>query len=149
MPLLDSDQIFNQKSLLPGMLDDIEVRPLWAARFDLQIGNWNLPKLVNDFWRIYQNDAAGGRLISASGTIDLEPHAVYIIPAGLELSSRNEEPIAQFFIHFEFRGIPRSRLKTSFPDPCASRTIRCFRKSFRGSATASRARGATTFRSSA
>ncbi|MCW3058245.1 MAG: AraC family transcriptional regulator [Capsulimonas sp.] len=117
MPLLDSDQVFNQKSQLPGMLDDIEIRPLWAARFDLQVGNWNLPKLVNDFWRVYQNDASGGRLISATGTIDLEPHAVYIIPAGLELSSRNEEPITQFFIHFEFRGIPPIAFEDIFPGP--------------------------------
>jgi hypothetical protein len=53
---------FNDKSQLPAMLDDLDIRLLWAQRDDLAVGAWNHASLANDFWRLYQNDAPGGFL---------------------------------------------------------------------------------------
>jgi AraC-like DNA-binding protein len=117
MDMSNPDLTFNDKSRLPGMLDDIDVRLLWAQRDDLEPGAWNHERLANDFWRIYQNDRAGGVLICNGQDIPLEADAIYIIPAGLTLSSRNAEYFRQFFIHFDLRGVPPVVFHELFPAP--------------------------------
>lgn len=117
MDMAHPDPIFNDKSRLPGMLDDIDVRLLWAQRDDLRPGAWNHEHLASNFWRIYQNDRPGGFLTANGREIPLEQNAVYIVPSGLGLSSRNSERLCQFFIHFDLRGVPPVAFQELFPAP--------------------------------
>ncbi len=119
MPPTTADAPFNDKSLLPAMLDDIDVRLLWAQRDELSPGDWDHAQLANDFWRLYQNDRDGGYLTSAGHEIALEARAIYIVPAGLELSSRSVSPFSQFFVHFDLRGVPPIVFHELFPGPMA------------------------------
>lgn len=111
------DEICNEKSRLLGMLDDIDVRLLWAQRAGLPAGAWNIASLANDFWRIYQNDVDGGVLTCGGRSEALVGGSVYIIPPGLSMSSRNEADIRQFFIHFDLRGVPPFAFQELFPGP--------------------------------
>jgi AraC-like DNA-binding protein len=113
----DPDRICNDKSRLPGFLDEIDVRLLYAAFDDLPAGAWNHERLVNDFWRLYQNDAASGTVVCGDEPIDLVPNGVYLIPSGLNLASKNSAHIGQFFVHFDLRGVPPFAFRDLFPSP--------------------------------
>jgi AraC-like DNA-binding protein len=47
----------------------------------------------------------------------MEAGAVYIVPSGLRLSSRNSAVLTQFFIHFDIEDIPPAVLRQLFPLP--------------------------------
>ncbi|BDI31171.1 hypothetical protein CCAX7_32220 [Capsulimonas corticalis] len=99
------------------MLDDLDIRLLWAQRDNLPPGWWSHPLLVNDHWRLYQNDAPGGWLKNRDQVLPLEAREVYLIPSGLELSSDNDAPLRQFFVHFDLRGLPPIVFQEMFPGP--------------------------------
>ena len=113
----DPDRICNDKSRLPGFLEEIDVRLLYAGLDDLPPGAWTHDRLVNDFWRLYQNDGPGGIVISGDEPIDLVANGVYLVPNSLKLSSRNTEHLRQFFIHFDLRGVPPFAFRDLFPSP--------------------------------
>jgi len=113
----DVDAVFNDKSRLPGMLDEIDVRLLWAHRELLPARSWNFDNLANDFWRVYQNDVDGGTLIVDGRAFPLIGHGVYIIPSGLPMSSRNDRDLTQFYLHFDLRGVPPFAFRELFPGP--------------------------------
>jgi AraC-like DNA-binding protein len=112
-----SQAVFNDKSRLPGILDDLDVRLLVSRRDDLPPGWWNHPQMANDFWRLYLNDAMGGILTYNGIEMPVEATAVYLVPEGLALSSRNSQRFRQFFIHFDVRGIPPTVFNELFPGP--------------------------------
>jgi AraC-like DNA-binding protein len=116
-PGFDIDAVFNDKSRLPGMLDEIDVRLLWAYRDFLPAGHWNYDNLANDFWRVYQNNVDGGVLAVAGRQVPLQKRGVYIVPSGLPLSSRNDADITQFYVHFDLRGVPPFAFRELFPGP--------------------------------
>lgn len=99
------------------MLDEVDVRLLWAQRDTLPAGVWKHAQLANDFWRIYQNDVDGGFLTVEGRVFALEAKAVYIIPSGLQLSSDNPTEFTQLFVHFDLRGVPPFAFKELFPGP--------------------------------
>src|SRR3569833_1311036 len=118
-PSLDGDasRICNDKSRLPGFLEEIDVRLLFAAFDDLPAGAWNHARLVNDFWRLYQNDSAGGTVVCGDEPIDMVANGVYLVPSALNLASKNSGHIGQFFVHFDLRGVPPFALRDLFPGP--------------------------------
>lgn len=96
---------------------DLTVRILFARTDSLRAGEWNHRAMENTFWRFYLNDKEGGLLVAAGVPLKLEAGAVYIVPPGLELSSRNSAPLNQFFIHFDIEDIPPAVLRELFPHP--------------------------------
>ena len=80
-------------------------------------GRWNHPELQGDYWRLYQNYGSGGQLLARDADFPLAAGAVYLIPAGLTLSSRNDTHITQFYVHFDLMGIPQIALWELFPGP--------------------------------
>jgi len=102
---------------LPAGFAEIPIRLLWAARDELGPGDWNHDTMANNFWRLYQNDADGATLTVGERSIMLERGVVYLVPAGLDLSSRNDAPVKQFFIHFDIEEIPPVVLRELFPYP--------------------------------
>ncbi len=115
--LCDSRCYNSQMPTPPALLGDLEIRLLFAHFDDLPPGGWNHPSLMGDFWRLYQNYGEGGRLVTREAEIPLESGAVYLIPAGLTLASRNDAHFAQFFVHFDLTGIPPIALRELFPGP--------------------------------
>ena len=116
-PTDDAVPDFNDKSRLPGMLDEIDVRLLWAKREFLPRGGWNYENLANDFWRLYQDDVDGGELGIGARQVPLVGRGVYIVPPGTPLSSRNTSDITQFYVHFDLRGVPPFAFRELFPGP--------------------------------
>ena len=110
----------------PGLLGDLGVQPLFARSDDLPPGCWNHPLLAGDFWRLYQNYGDGGRFLTPEEEFPLESQAVYLIPPGLTLASRNDTHIAQFFVHFDLTGIPAIALRELFSRPTLVRASPLF-----------------------
>lgn len=111
------DRPDKDKSRLPRILDDIDIRLLYAGYDDLAPGSWNHAWLPNDFWRLYQNDADGGYLTLRDETVELAAGSVYLVPSGLQLSSRNTGRLGHFVVHFDLRGVPPLALRDLFPGP--------------------------------
>lgn len=109
--------IGNEKSRLRGILQDVDIRLLYASHNDLPPGAWNHDWLPNDFWRLYRNDAPGGVLTFQNEPMELIPGAVYVVPSGFQLSSRNTGRIRHFFVHFDLRGVPPLAFRDLFPGP--------------------------------
>jgi AraC-like DNA-binding protein len=102
---------------LQNLLEGFDVRILAAQVDRLSTGAWNHPSLADSYWRLYQNDAPGGRLDQPGLQTVLEPGQVYLIPSGLTLASRNDGPLCQFFIHFDPIGVSPVVLQILFPKP--------------------------------
>ena len=61
------------------MVEDIDIRLLWAQRDELPPGAWDHARLANDFWRLYQNDAGGGWLILQLPPAEgLQPRVIHL-----------------------------------------------------------------------
>jgi len=102
---------------LPGFLEEIDVRLLFAAVEDLPAGAWDHDGLPNEYWRLYQNDAAGGTVIAGDSRTDLAAGGVYLIPSDLNLASRNRGGFTQLYVHFDLRGVPPFALRDLLPGP--------------------------------
>ena len=114
-----AEQALFERQKLPVMLEDLDIRLLWAQRDNLPPGWWGHPSLANDYWRLYQNDTEGGWLKLRQSVLPLEAREVYLIPSGLELASDNDAHVRQFYIHFDLRGLPPIVFQEMFPGPVA------------------------------
>jgi len=85
-------------------LEPLEVRVLWADVADLPAGGWSHRRLPGDHWRLYQNDALGGTLVSVAGDVPLEPGRIYLLPPSAGLGTRADAPFRQFYVHFDLGG---------------------------------------------
>ena len=94
-------------------------------------GCWNHPQLPSDYWRLYQNYGNGGRIVSQETELCLESGEVYLVPAGLTLSSRNDAHMAQFFVHFDLTGIPPVAQRELLPGPVCVPSSPRFREAVR------------------
>jgi AraC-like DNA-binding protein len=120
--------LYQRQSLLLA-LDDLDVHLLCAQRDHLPPGWWRHPRLTNDHWRLYQNDAGGGWLSTSDGALRLEGGEVYLIPPGITLSSDNDATLRQFFIHFDLRGLPPIVFQEMFPGPTLIPSMALLRES--------------------
>ena len=102
---------------LPPVLDDLEIRVLWTQRDQLSAGAWNQPRLTNDHWRLYHNDAPGASLTIEGVQTRFAAGGVYLIPSGLTMSSGNTGDFSQTFVHFDIADMPLVLLRELFPGP--------------------------------
>lgn len=96
---------------------DLHVRLLLVNRQFLRSDQWNFDTLSGSHWRLYQNDSPGASLVFGETIFALEPHEVYLIPAGLTLGSRNAAAFTQFYVHFDVIGLPHLALEELFGGP--------------------------------
>lgn len=98
-------------------LDDLEVHVLYVRRDQLAAEEWRHEKMTNGHWRLYHDSADGACLTVGEAEYPLRSGAVYVIPPGLRMSSRNRAPFSQVFIHFDVATEAPFVLTELFPSP--------------------------------
>ncbi|GCE30600.1 hypothetical protein KDA_60840 [Dictyobacter alpinus] len=99
------------------MIDTIHLRLLNHHIVLLQPPQWQLPDVQSHFWRFYMNDRAGAQLDFQGTPYPLEAGKLYIIPAEVRFSTRLDQPVRHFFVHFDVLGLSSTIYQEIFSAP--------------------------------
>lgn len=76
----------------------LRIDGIWQA----QLGSfWHRFHLTGGYWRLYHHDIPGAGVRFNGQKIELLPDSIYLLPPYPELVTWREQPVTQFYIHFE------------------------------------------------
>ena len=76
----------------------LRIDGIWQTR----LGEfWQRFHLTGGYWRLYHHDIPGAGIWKDGEKIELRPDSVYLLPPYPELITWCEQPVNQFYIHFE------------------------------------------------
>jgi AraC-like DNA-binding protein len=102
--------------LFPGVAESLNVRLLAAGYVRLDSW-WTETDLIREIWRLYLCDRDGGYIHVGSERFPLPKDRIVIVPAGIDFEAVVEQPVDQFYIHFEFVGWPARAAREVVPVP--------------------------------
>ena len=102
--------------LFPGIAESLNVRVLAAAYVDVASW-WTKTDQIREIWRLYLCENDGSCLRLGSERFPLEKNRIVIVPAGLDFSAEIEQPVRQFYLHFEVVGWPAKAVREVVPRP--------------------------------
>jgi AraC-like DNA-binding protein len=107
----------------PLAIDQIHLRLFVARRTAIDGRSWTLRNMQDSFWRLYMNASAGAAIELAGeggesrARLELAPHQLYFVPAGLRFHTSTTARIEHFYIHLDVLGIPQAALQALFGEP--------------------------------
>ena len=76
----------------------LRIDGIWQTRLD---AFWHRFHLTGGFWRLYHHDIPGAGVWLDGHKVELRTDSVYLLPPYPELVTWREQPVNQFYIHFE------------------------------------------------
>lgn len=102
--------------LIPGVADSLHIRLFSAGH--LELGQWwTHTDHIRSMWRLCQTDGEGAALAYDGSRYALPPGKFALVPPGLEFEARLDQPVKEFYVHFEVLGWPAAAVQELFPEP--------------------------------
>ena len=104
---------------LEESLGSLHIR-LILSRREIINPKWDHASYCSPFWRLYAHTSRGAAIRTASGTLQMAPSLLILIPAWLAFETRvprSGRPIWQSYLHFECAGLPPVLQRRFFPSP--------------------------------